>query len=94
MSKACDTMRVPGLSSLVSFGISFWFSDVGFGVENHGTDPDVEVDNAPQDAAAGRDRQLETALKTALDCADQTAPLRAPQATRPVRARKPLPPRR
>jgi len=73
---------------------AFWFTDVGFGVENHGTDPDIEVDNAPQDAAAGRDRQLEVALQTALDCADRTTPLRAPQATRPVRARKPLPPRR
>ena len=42
---------------------AFWFTDVGFGVENHGTDPDIEVDNAPQDAAAGRDRQLEVALR-------------------------------
>jgi tricorn protease len=41
---------------------SFWFSDVGFGVENYGTDPTIEVDNAPQDAREGRDRQLETAL--------------------------------
>ena len=27
MSKACETMRVPGFSSLFSFGISFRFSD-------------------------------------------------------------------
>ena len=73
---------------------AFWFTDVDFDVENHGTDPDIEVDNAPQDAAAGRDRQLEVALQTALDGADRGAPLRAPQATRPVRAREPLPPRR
>src|SRR5205085_9257786 len=46
---------------------SFWFSDVAWGVENYGTDPQIEIDNAPQDAAAGRDRQLETALATALD---------------------------
>ena len=46
---------------------SFWFNDVGWGVENYGTDPDIEVDNAPQDARGGRDRQLETALATALD---------------------------
>ena len=32
---------------------SFWFNDVGWGVENYGTDPDIEVDNAPQDAAPG-----------------------------------------
>jgi tricorn protease len=45
---------------------AFWFTDVAFGVENHGTDPQVVVDNAPHDAAAGRDRQLEVALATAL----------------------------
>ena len=32
---------------------SFWFNDVGWGVENYGTDPQIEVDNAPQDAVAG-----------------------------------------
>ena len=45
---------------------AYWFRDAGFGVENYGTDPQIEVDNAPQDAAAGRDRQLEVALATAL----------------------------
>ena len=45
---------------------AFWFSDVGWGVENYGTDPTIEVDNAPQDAATGSDRQLEVALATAL----------------------------
>ncbi|MEO8524208.1 MAG: S41 family peptidase [Caldimonas sp.] len=45
---------------------AYWFSDVGWGIENYGTDPDVEVDNAPQDHVAGRDRQLETAVATAL----------------------------
>jgi tricorn protease len=45
---------------------SFWFRDVGWGVENYGTDPSIEVDNAPQDVMAGRDRQLETALETAM----------------------------
>ena len=33
-------------------------ADVGWGVENYGTDPEIEVDNAPQDAAAKHDRQL------------------------------------
>ena len=53
---------------------SFWFNDVGFGVENYGTDPQIEVDNAPQDAAAGHDRQLETALATAQDLVEKTRP--------------------
>ncbi len=34
---------------------SFWFSDVGWAVENYGTDPDVEVDIAPQEATRGTD---------------------------------------
>jgi tricorn protease len=50
---------------------SFWFRDVGWGVENHGTDPQIEVDNAPQDNVAGLDRQLETALATVLKQIDE-----------------------
>lgn len=42
---------------------SFWFVDAGWGVENYGTDPDIEVDIAPQDSAAGKDPQMETALR-------------------------------
>jgi tricorn protease len=41
---------------------AFWFEDVGFRVENYGTDPDIEVDVRPQDWVAGRDPQLETAI--------------------------------
>ncbi len=42
---------------------SFWFKDVGWGVENCGTVPDIEVDFRPQDHAAGRDPQLARALR-------------------------------
>jgi tricorn protease len=41
---------------------SSWFEDVGFAVENYGTDPDIEVEIRPQDHAAGEDPQLEKAL--------------------------------
>ncbi|MCX8005506.1 MAG: S41 family peptidase, partial [Burkholderiaceae bacterium] len=71
---------------------SFWFQDVGWGIENHGVEPDIEIDNAPQDAAAGRDRQLEKALEVALQLA---ATVQRPQfGPRPNLARPPLPPRR
>jgi len=40
----------------------FWFADVGFNVENYGTDPDIDVDIAPQDHARGKDTQLDRAL--------------------------------
>ena len=42
---------------------SFWFSNVGWGVENYGTDPDIEVDNKPQDYAVGKDAQLEVSIE-------------------------------
>lgn len=44
---------------------SFWFEDVGWSIENYGTQPDIEVEMRPQDFAEGRDPQLERALKEA-----------------------------
>jgi len=41
---------------------SLWFRDVGWGVENYGTDPDIEVEIRPQDYAAGCDPQIERAI--------------------------------
>ncbi|MEV7345421.1 S41 family peptidase [Streptomyces sp. NPDC093544] len=45
---------------------AFWFEGYEWGVENHGVDPDVEVVQAPQDYAAGRDTQLDEAIRIAL----------------------------
>jgi len=45
---------------------SFWFKDVGWGVENYGTDPDIEVDITPQAYAKGVDTQLERAIQEIL----------------------------
>jgi tricorn protease len=45
---------------------SFWFKDVGWNVENYGTDPDIEVDIAPQDFARGDDPQLSRAVAECL----------------------------
>jgi tricorn protease len=42
---------------------SFWFADVGWRVENHGTQPDYDVDIAPHDYRDGKDPQLELALQ-------------------------------
>ncbi|MEP7101146.1 MAG: S41 family peptidase, partial [Burkholderiales bacterium] len=72
---------------------AFWFRDVGWGVENHGTDPQIEIDNAPQDAAAGVDRQLEVALATALAQVDQAAAVAPSFEPRPNLARPAWPAR-
>jgi tricorn protease len=73
---------------------AFWFEDVGWAVENHGTDPDIVVDNAPQDNAAGRDVQLEVALAECLRRADQRAATPQSLGPSPRLARPALPPRR
>ena len=44
---------------------SSWFSDVGYGVENYGTDPDIEVDVPPH--AAVVDVQLDEAIRFLLE---------------------------
>jgi tricorn protease len=45
---------------------SFWFNDVGWGVENYGVDPDIEVEITPQDYEKGRDPQLDRGIDEVL----------------------------
>jgi len=73
---------------------ALWFEGSGWGIENYGVDPDVEVDIAPQDWAAGRDPQLETAVRMVLE-ALETRPAATPpdRSTRPSRRPPALPPR-
>jgi tricorn protease len=46
---------------------SFWFTDVGWNVENYGTDPDIEVEISPQEWGQGKDPQLERAIAIILE---------------------------
>ena len=73
---------------------AFSFERLGWGVENHGVDPDVEVLISPDDWAAGRDPQLTTAVGLALEALEKQPPRPlADPSTGPVKARPPLPPR-
>ncbi|GAA3459825.1 PDZ domain-containing protein [Saccharothrix longispora] len=60
-----------------------WFAGPGWGVENHGVDPDVEVVITPQDRVAGRDPQLDTAVRLALE-ALETRPAATPPQLPPL----------
>ena len=64
---------------------AFWFAEPGPGwsVENYGVDPDVEVPIAPHDWAAGRDPQLETAIRLALAALD-ASPAATPPSLPPL----------
>jgi tricorn protease len=71
-----------------------WLSTFGWGVENHGVDPDVEVIISPADWAAGHDPQLATAVRLALTALQDRPAVRPPDtADRPSRRRPPLPAR-
>lgn len=72
---------------------SFWFEDVGWNVENYGTEPDIEVEITPQDYRAGRDPQLQRAVDEALRLL-AGSPKKMPELTgKPSRALPKLPPR-
>ncbi|MGW2153122.1 S41 family peptidase [Nonomuraea sp. NPDC001699] len=57
---------------------SFWLEGPGWGVENHGVDPDIEVVITPQDRVAGRDPQLEKAVELALAALEERPAATAP----------------
>ena len=57
---------------------AWWLPDVGWGMDNHGADPDVEVPIPPHDWAAGRDPQLDTAVRLALQALEQRPPATPP----------------
>jgi tricorn protease len=74
--------------------LAFSFDQLGWGVENYGVDPDVEVDITPDDWAQGRDPQLVTAVRLALEALDKEPAASPPDPrTGPRKARPPLPPR-
>ena len=62
---------------------AFWFKDVGWSVENYGTDPDIEVDIAPQDYVNNRDSQLERAIAEALRMMEERPALEPKPGERP-----------
>lgn len=72
---------------------SFWFSDVGWGVENYGTDPDHEVDIRPQDHVAGRDPQMDKAIDLVMRALKKHRPIGPDVAARPDLTLPLLPPR-
>ncbi len=67
---------------------SFWFKDVGWNVENYGTDPDIEVDIAPQDYNNNTDPQMQRALAEALRLIEEYPALEPKPGERPRLGRK------
>ena len=70
---------------------SFWFQDVGWGVENYGVDPDIEVDITPQDYRQSHDAQLERAILEVTRLLEANPPRLPDWPERPSRALPLLP---
>jgi tricorn protease len=73
---------------------AIWIDGYGWNLENRGAEPDIEVLNSPGDWTAGRDAQLEAAVRVALEALEARPATVAPDtALRPSKRRPPLPPR-
>ncbi|MFI9720580.1 S41 family peptidase [Streptomyces sp. NPDC052396] len=71
-----------------------WFDAYGWGVENHGVEPDIEVDRTPLDWAEGRHKQMDDAVRLALELLERHGAATPPDYSDvPDLRRPPLPPR-
>ncbi|MGW1199233.1 S41 family peptidase [Streptomyces sp. NPDC002536] len=71
-----------------------WFDAYRWGVENHGVEPDIEVDRTPLDWAEGRHKQLDDAVALALDLLERHGAAAPPDYSGVPDLRRPvLPPR-
>jgi tricorn protease len=53
---------------------SYWFWELGWGVENYGVDPDIEVDITPQNYQRGEDPQMARALQEIIHLLETNPP--------------------
>jgi tricorn protease len=67
--------------------IAFWTPEEGFGVENVGVPPDVEVEQWPADVIAGKDPQLDRAIQIAMDQLKEHPPAKPTRPPLPERAK-------
>jgi tricorn protease len=67
---------------------AWWDPQRGYGLENRGAVPDIEVEDLPQDVARGVDAQLDRAIAEAMRLHEEHPPLRPDFGPTPVKTRK------
>jgi tricorn protease len=72
--------------SVTAPNLAFW-TEAGFGVENEGVAPDVEVEQTPADVIAGKDPQLEKAIALVMVELAKSPPAAPKRPPIPARAR-------
>jgi tricorn protease len=73
--------------SVTAPNLAFWTEEEGFGIENEGIPPDIEVEQWPARIIAGEDPQLERAIQEVLRMLRENPPEEAERPPYPVRAR-------
>ncbi|MFO7732483.1 MAG: PDZ domain-containing protein [Candidatus Aminicenantes bacterium] len=67
--------------------LAFWDED-GFGIENVGVPPDIDVEQTPKDVIEGRDPQLERAIAVIMEELKANPPVTPKRPPFPIRVRK------
>ncbi|HKK92260.1 MAG TPA: PDZ domain-containing protein, partial [Longimicrobiales bacterium] len=67
--------------------VGFWTEEEGFGIENEGVAPDIDVEQWPAEVAAGGDPQLERAIEFILQQLEENPPTEPARPPFPNRAR-------
>lgn len=65
-----------------------FYDEKGFGIENVGTPPDIEVEQWPVDVIMGKDPQLDKAIQIVLDQLKANPPKKMKTPSYPIRVRK------
>jgi tricorn protease len=65
-----------------------FFDENGFGIENVGTPPDIEVEQWPAQVIKGQDPQLEKAIQIIMEQLKETPPKKDPSPNFPIRTRQ------
>ncbi len=73
--------------SVTAPNLAFWTEAEGFGIENVGVPPDIEVEQWPADVVAGRDPQLERAIQQIMAELEANPPAQPRRPPFPVRVR-------
>jgi tricorn protease len=68
--------------------VAWWDRQKGWGVENHGVDPDIVVQNLPQELAEGVDAQLDRGIQEVLRLHAEEPPARPDFGPVPSRTRR------
>jgi tricorn protease len=68
--------------------LAFWTPEEGYGVENVGVPPDVEVEQFPADVLAGKDPQLEKAIEIVMEELKNKPPAKPQRPPFPQRAKE------